>query len=145
MTKIRGPQVLVGSYGEVWIEGEKVFELQGITLKVVINREDVQFGLDVDSVMTGLKGEFSIKIKKVFSRWLKYLKRYQAGEDFRPTIIAKLQDPNAKNKQIERYRVGNCWFNELPIVDYQVGAPIEEEIPGGFTPSDLVNLDQIAA
>lgn len=142
--KVRGSQVLSGSYGEVWIDGEKVFELNKIELKIVINREDVQIGLDVDSKMVGQKGEYTLGIKKVFSRWVKYADEYiKNGIDKRFEIIAKLKDPNARNSGIERYSVGNCWFNEIPLVNYEMGAPIEEEISGGFTPSDLQVLDKI--
>ncbi len=143
--KIRGNQVLTGTYGEVWIDGDKVFELNKIEAKVIINREDVQMGLDVDSKMTGLKGEFTIGIKKVFSRWAEYFENdFKNGVDKRVEIIAKLQDPDARGKGIERYSIGNCWFNELPLVNYEKGALIEEELSGGFTPSDMQVLDKIS-
>lgn len=141
--KVKGNQVLVGSYGEVWIDGDKVFELSKVEVKLSINREDVQMGMDVDSAMVGFKGEFTIGIKKVFTRWSQYLDDYKKGIDRRVTIITKLQDPNARNGQIERYSIGNCWFNEIPIVNYEMGNPVEEEITGGYTFSDLVNLDRI--
>ena len=40
-------------------DGEKIFEFSKIELKVTANREDVQIGIDVDSKITGLKGEGS--------------------------------------------------------------------------------------
>lgn len=142
---IRGNQVLVGSYGEVWIDGDKIFELNKIEAKILINREDVQVGMDVDSTMTGLKGELTIGIHKVFSRWADYYdKFYRQGIDKRFEIIAKLKDPNAKNGGVERFSLGNCWFNEIPIVNYEAGTPVEEEVPGGFTPSDMQSLDKIS-
>lgn len=142
--KIRGNKVLSGSYAEVWIDGDKIFECSKIELKITLNRDDVQIGLDVDSKLTGLKGEFTLGLKKVYSRWEKYLEDFKSGIDRRVDIITKLKDPNAKGSQIERYSVGNCWFNELPLVSYEVGASIEEELTGGFTPTDLINLDKIA-
>ncbi|MDO4772993.1 MAG: phage tail tube protein [Bacillota bacterium] len=142
--RIRGNEILTGSYGEVWIDGEKVFELSKIEVKVVINREDVQLGLDVDSNMVGLKGEYTIGIKKVFSRWNKYLELIKKGIDVRMDIMTKLKDPNARGGQMERYAIGNCWLNEIPVATYEMGNLIEEEVSGGFTPSDLINLDKIA-
>ncbi|MBS9782650.1 MAG: hypothetical protein KGV43_02470 [Arcobacter sp.] len=142
--KIRGNQVLVGSYGEVWIDGDKVFELQKIETKVIINREEVQFGMDVDSNMTGFKGEYTLGIKKVFSRWDYYWENYfSKGIDKRFTLIAKLGDPNARGGALERRSYDNCWFDELPLSNYEMGKPIEEEIKGGFTPSDMQILDKI--
>ena len=51
---------------------------------------------------------------------------------------------DAVGGQQERYSADNCWFNDLPRVNMEKGAVIEEEVSGGFTPSDLVNLDKIA-
>ena len=39
----------------------------------------------------------------------------------------------------------NVWHNELPVVNWEKGGIVEEETSIGFTPSDLQNLDQIAA
>ena len=65
---VRGNRTLTGSWGEVWVDGEKIFVLQKIEQKVEVNREDVQMGMDVDSKMTGLKGSGTLSIKKVYSR-----------------------------------------------------------------------------
>lgn len=144
MAKLKGNKILTGSYGEVWIDGEKIMELEKIEAKITINREDVQIGLDVDSNMTGLKGELNITINKLFSRWGRYYEDYfKKGIDKRFEIIAKLKDPNARNGQMERYSIGNCWLNDLPLINYEVGKTIKEEVSGGFTPSDLKSLDEI--
>ena len=63
---IRGNKTLSGTWGELWIDGEKIFEFSKIELKVTANREDVQIGIDVDSKITGLKGEGSYTVKKRF-------------------------------------------------------------------------------
>ena len=61
---VRGNRTLTGSWGEVWVDGEKIFVLQKIEQKVEVNREDVQMGMNVDSKMTGLKGSGTLSIKK---------------------------------------------------------------------------------
>ncbi len=136
-------KALTGTFGEVWIDGDKVGILKKIEAKIVINREDVQIGLDLDSTMTGLKGEYNLTLSKLSSRWLKYADKIKRGEDVRIEIMAKLKDPNAKDGAIERYSISDAWFNELPLVNYEVGALIEEEISGGFPPSKMINLDKI--
>ena len=60
-------------------------------------------------------------------------------------LIAKLKDPDAVNGQIERWSADNVWHNELPLVNWEKGGIVEEEISIGFTPSDLTNLDEIRA
>lgn len=145
MAKAKGNQTLSGTWGEVWVDGDKIWELSKIEQKVTINREDVQIGIDVDSKATGLKGEFSLTVKKVYTRFYKVLEDMKKGKDTRFQIISKLADPDAVGGQQERYSTDNCWFNDLPLIGWEKGGLIEEEFSGGFTPSDMINLDQIKA
>ena len=41
-------------------------------------------------------------------------------------------------------RCDNVWHNEIPVVNWEKGGIIEEEVSIGFTPSDLQNLDAVA-
>lgn len=141
---IRGNKTLSGSWAEVWFDGVKCFELSKIELKVTANREDVQIGLDVDSKMTGLKGEGSYTVKKVYTRSKAILDNLSKGKDVRSQIIAKLADPDAVGGQLERWSADNVWYNEIPVVNWEKGGIIEEEVSFGFTPTDLQNLDKIA-
>ena len=54
---VRGNRTLTGSWGEVWVDGEKIFVLQKIEQKVEVNREDVQMGMDVPCIFHGLMGQ----------------------------------------------------------------------------------------
>lgn len=143
MVKIPGYRTLTGTYAEVCIDGELVAEAKKVELKVTANREDVQLGLDVDSKLTGLAGEWTLTLSKVYSRFEDVRQAHIKGNDKRLQIIAKLQDPDAVGHQVERYSAGNCWLNDLPAVSYERGALAEMEVSGGFTPSDLINLDRI--
>lgn len=144
MAGIRGNKTLSGTWGELWIDGEKIFEFSKIELKVTVNREDVQLGIDVDSKMTGLKGEGSYVVKKVYTRAKGALEKLSKGIDVRSEIIAKLEDPDAVGGQVERWSCDNVWLNEIPVVNWEKGGIIEEENTLGFTPSDLQNLDAVA-
>ena len=121
---IRGNKTLSGTWGELWIDGEKIFEF---------------------SKITGLKGEGSYTVKKVYTRAKAILESWKKGKDVRCQIIAKLKDPDAVNGQTERWSANNVWHTELPVVNWEKGGIVEEETSIGFTPSDLQNLDQIAA
>mgnify|MGYP001031942578 FL=1 len=144
MEGIRGNKTLSGTWGELWIDGEKIFEFSKIELKVTVNREDVQLGIDIDSKMTGLKGEGSYVVKKVYTRAKSALEKLKKGIDVRSEIIAKLEDPDAVGGQIERWSCDNVWHNEIPVVNWEKGGIIEEEQTIGFTPSDLQSLDAVA-
>lgn len=140
---IRGNRVLTGSYAEIWINGILCAECEKIEAKITVNREDVKLGADIDSKMTGLKGEGSMTIHKVYTRFEDVRKAYMRGEDVRSEIMAKLADPDAIGKQAERYSIQNVWFNELPLINWERGAMVKEEVSFGFTASDLQNLDRI--
>ena len=140
---VRGNRTLPGSWGEVWVDGEKIFVLQKIEQKVEVNREDVQMGMDVDSKMTGLKGSGTLSIKKVYSRAKAVLEKLSAGQDVRSQIIAKLKDPDAVDGQIERGSTDNVWWNTIPVINWETGGQVQEEWEFGFTPSDMKNLDEI--
>lgn len=144
MAKMRGNRTLSGTWGEIWVDGEKILEMSKINVKVTANREDVQLDIDVDSKLTGLKGEFTLTVKKAYTRYAAVLEKWQKGMDVRSQFITKLADPEATNAQEERYSIDNCWFNELPLVNYEKGGIIEDEVSGGFTPSDMISLDKIA-
>ena len=143
MLEIQGNRTLSGAWGELWIDGEKIMEMSKISLKVTANREDVQLGLSVDSKITGLKGEGSYTVKKVYTRAKAILEKWKKGQDVRCQIIAKLGDPDAVNGQIERWSVDNVWHNDIPVVNWEKGGIVEEEVTIGFPPTDMQNLDEI--
>lgn len=140
---LRGNQALSGTWGELWIDGTPILEFKKVEAKVSANREDVQFGIDVDSKMTGIKGEITVTVNKVYSGYNTVMKNYTSGKDVRSQVITKLSDPDAVGGQQERWSFDNVWWNDIPLVVMEKAALIEEELTGGFTPSDAVNLDEI--
>ncbi len=143
--QVKGNRTLSGTWGELWVNGERIFELSKVELKVTANREDVQIGIDVDSKITGLKGEGSYTVKKVYTRAREILDNWKKGKDVRTEIIAKLGDPDTVGGKVERWSCDNVWHNELPVVNWEKGGIVEEETTIGFTPSDLQCLDEITA
>ena len=57
MGDVQGNRYLSGTYAEVYYNGLKVLGCTKISLKITVNREDVQTGMDVDTKIVGLKGE----------------------------------------------------------------------------------------
>ncbi len=139
---IRGNRVLSGTWAEVWWNGFKVLEVNKITAKVTVNREDVQIGQDVDTKMTGWKGEGTISLIKAFTRFEDVRQEIARGRDPRGTIITKLKDPDATGGQTERYQIGNVALSEFGF-EYEKGSVVKQEVPFSFTPSDMILLDEI--
>ncbi|MDF2546145.1 MAG: terminase [Anaerosolibacter sp.] len=135
--KIPGYRQINGRWGEVWLDGDLVSEIEEFESKITANREDVEMAgsLSVDSKITSLKGEGSMKLKKVYSRGVqKLLRAWQAGRDPRCQIVGKLKDPDAYGT--ERVVIDNVWFNELTLMQFTKG-PLTTDLPFGFTPEDV--------
>lgn len=139
---IRGNRSLSGSWAEVWWNGFKIMEISKIAAKVTVNREDVQFGLDIDSKITGWKGEGTVSMIKVFTRFEDVRQEIARGKDSRGVIITKLKDPDATGGQTERYQIGNVALSEFGF-EYEKGSVVKQEVPFSFTPTDMVLLDEI--
>lgn len=135
--QIRGNQTISGAYGTLWLNNEKVMELKSVEAKVTAERTDVQLGLSVDSKITGLKGEGTITVNKVYTRGKKLLEDWLKGKDTRSRIVTSIQDPDAVGKGEERVSIDNVWFNAIDLAKFTRGEVVEEELPFGFTPEDV--------
>ncbi len=133
---LRGNQTISGAFGTVWIDNEKIMEIQKLESSVTANRVDIQLGLSIDSKIISLKGEGSFTIKKVYSRAKKILEAWNKGQDLRSRIVAKTEDPDSPGKQIERVSLDNVWFNKVDLIKIARGEATEEEYSFGFTPDD---------
>lgn len=132
--KPNAPRVMCGKWGMVYLDGEPVYETDSYEAKITIEREDVDFigQMAKDSKMTGITGEWSLKIKKVFSRGAQLLaEKVKKGQDVRVQIISKIDDPDAYGS--ERLVIENAWFNGLTLQKFENSKMIDEEYSGGFT------------
>jgi hypothetical protein len=132
---------MAGKYGMVYWDGEPLVEVSSFTAKVKTNREDVDMAgaLATDSKMTGFAGEYTLKVKKIFSRGqIKFALAIREGRDVRTQIVGKLADPDAYGS--ERVILYNCWLNELTLMDFENGKLGEEEFSGGFTDYSFPDL-----
>lgn len=143
MTQLQANRTLSGSFAEIWVDGARIAELSELTLTVKVQREKVQFGMDVDSKITGYAGEGTMTLKQVYTRFYEVLEQAKQGLDKRCTITTALKDPDAAGGGEERYSVSNVAFTELPFIGYKMGQVNQQKLPFSFRPSDLVCLDSI--
>ena len=140
--ELKGNRTLSGTWGELWWNGFKMAEMNKVSVKVTVNREEVQLGMDVDTKITGQKGEGTMSLTKAFTRFEDVRRAVSAGQDPRGTIVAKLKDPDATGGQTERWQIGNVALSEFGF-EWEKGAVVKREYPFSFTPSDMTNLDAI--
>ena len=75
-------------------------------------------------------GTASRESEKVVSEIIK-------GKDVRSRIVTSIKDPDSLKGQEERVSIDNVWFDSIELAKFTRGEIVEEEIPFGFTPSDV--------
>lgn len=145
MANLQANRTLSGSFAEVWVDGARIAELSELTLTVKVKREAVQFGMDVDSKITGYEGSGTMTLKQVYTRFYEVLEQARKGIDKRCTITTALKDPDAADGAEERFSVTGVAFTELPFIGYKMGEVNQQKLPFTFRPSDLKCLDAIGA
>lgn len=127
-------RTISGTWGEVWLEGEKVAECYGLQAKASYNKEDVPMcgTMSVGSKVKSIKLTGSLRLHKTSSRMALLLaEKIQAGQDVRCTIISKLADPDAYGA--ERVALKDVSFDDLTIADWEADTFGKVECPFTFT------------
>lgn len=141
--KPTAPRVMSGTHGSVYWDGDIVFEVSSAESSIKTNREDVTFTGDMwtDSKLMGVSGEFTIKVRKVYSRAKALAEAFAKGKDPRSELVYKLDDPDAFGA--ERVALHNCWFNDLTLLSFENGKTAEDEFSGGFTSFDYLDSVEV--
>lgn len=141
--KIPGYRVINGTWGEIWLDGDKVSELKGLEAKITIQKEDVTMCgvLAKDTKITGWEGTGTLKLYKVNSRMaMKLGDAMKKGRDLRFIIVSKLADPDTANAQAERVVLKDVSFDDLTLAQFEAKALGEIECPFTFTDYDFTDI-----
>ncbi len=134
--KLTGDQTINGAHGILYLNGLPVFEVEDFNSEVEMQRTEIQFGMDIDSKLLGLKGKGSFSVKYVYDRGFKgMLEAYKRGEDPRSTIDVVVADPGAPNKGRVSTSIANVWFDNLVIANFTKGEVLGKTYEFGFTPT----------
>ena len=135
-------RVISGTWGEVWLDGDKVSECYGLQAKVSFNKEDIALcgQMASDKKVTSIECTGSLRMHKVTSRMaLAIGENIRNGKDVRFTIVSKLKDPDAYGA--ERVVLSNVSFADLTLADWEAKSVGKVECP--FTFTDYEFLDEI--
>ena len=142
MTGYDESQVWLGTWGQVWVDGELMSEATAFRAEVNINYEDVQMArnLMTGKKVTGIEGEGEITLHKVSS----YIMQKVAADIKRGivpdiTIESSMQDPAGIGE--ERIAVKHVKFEKATLADWERGNLGEESY--SFTFSDY-EIKQVA-
>ena len=120
-------RVISGTWGELWIDGEKVAEVSACQAKLALNKA------------MNASGTGSLTLHKVDSGFAQRMEGIKRGVDRRFTVISKLRDPDSYGA--ERVALYDVSFDDLTLADWQAAAVGSVTAP--FTFSDYEYLDQI--
>ena len=134
-------RVLTGTWGEVWLDGEKIAECTACQLRVSKNKETINLcgQFMTDTKATSASGTGSLTLYKVDSGFAQKQSGLQDGEDRRFTVVSKLKDPDSYGA--ERVAVYTVSFDDLTLADWQAATVGTVTTP--FTFSRYEFLDEI--
>jgi hypothetical protein len=137
-------RVVSGTWGEVWLDGDKVSECYGLQAKASFNKENIALcgQMASDKKVTSIDCTGSLRLHKVTSRMAQAIgENIRNGRDVRFTIVSKLKDPDAYGA--ERVVLRNVSFDDLTLADWEAKSVGKVECP--FTFTDYEFLDVIEA
>ncbi len=136
-------RVISGTYGEVWVDGEKIAECTACQAKVSKNKTTVnlcgQFMDDTKAVSAN--GTGSLTLHKVDSGFIARQAGLQDGVDTRCTVISKLRDPDSYGA--ERVALYNVSFDDITLADWQAAAVGSVTAPFTFSRYEMLDTIEV--
>lgn len=135
-------QVFRGTFGKVWIDGEKMANVKSFEAKASIDYEDMDVNGDFGQKKRymGYSISGTITLHKVDSFIAKKIASgIMTGNLPEIKIVAALDDPTASGA--ERVALYDVKFDELTLSQFENRTVLEEEVPftaGSFEYLDLV-------
>nr|DAW77762.1 MAG TPA: tail tube protein [Caudoviricetes sp.] len=142
MNEIQSKQIVYGTFGEMWIDGYKLGEVQELKATISADKIEVKIARKMSKgyKVTGYTGKGSFKVHKVSSYFIKKLApSIKEGKQVLCTIISKTSDPDALGT--ERVALYDCLIDSVDLINWSVGKLGEESY--NFTFEDYDILDAI--
>lgn len=137
---LKGHNVLNGTFVEIWLDDELIGEATALQAKIEFQTEDIKFAGDLHQhrKVVGYKGTGSLSMHKISTRFQKAVAdTMKTGKEKYYTLIYKLNDPSVDGQ--ERVALKDVAFDDLTIVDLEVGATMKLEVPFSFHSMDYLD------
>lgn len=134
--------VINGTFGEVWIDGDLVASAKKLTAEVEIEFEDINIPrrLGTHKKMTGYEGTGEVEMYHITSRLMtRITEDLQNGKQTEVSIISKLADPDALGH--ERVLIKDAVLSNIVLADWEAKAIGERTV--NFTFTEWQFLDEI--
>lgn len=141
MDKYKASDVINGTWGEMWLNGDLMAETIALQAKVTLTKTAVNMcgTLVAGQKVTGMDLKGTMKINKVTSYMIRANSaNIKAGKTSEYTIISNLADPQSMGA--ERIVLKGVMIDELTLIDWEGKKNLEESIPFTFQDWDLLDL-----
>ncbi|MFS1513918.1 phage tail tube protein [Chengkuizengella sp. SCS-71B] len=134
-------KVMNGTFGEVWHDGEWLTNIKSAEATVEINKEEIMRAGTrwVAHKVTGLTGSGTISGYRVTTELIEKISMIADDKNgvFITELILALKDPEAFGAY--RVRLKGVQFDNIPLINYELGSIVEEELPFTFTGYELID------
>ncbi|WP_128895033.1 phage tail tube protein [Longirhabdus pacifica] len=135
-------KIINGTYGEVWQDGVWLTNIKSAEATVEINKEEIQRAGTrwVSHKVTGLTGTGTMTGYKVTTELIEKIGSIaddKSGVFYSTELILALKDPESFGSY--RVRLKGVQFDNIPLINYEVGSIVEEELPFTFTGYELID------
>lgn len=141
MKEILGTDGINGTFGELWLEGEYVAELEGCQAKIDFEKAPVPRPRQLMKAhkVVSAEGKGSVTLTKVNSRMIKLIGlKMKEQKTLSYEAITKLDDPDSVGA--ERIKYSGVQFDDLTLNDFKNGEIGKVEAPFTFDDFDPIDL-----
>jgi Protein of unknown function (DUF2001). len=140
MNGMKAQQVMSGTNGEVWIDGDYMAQITEFKSQITLKKQAVNIVKEMADQfkIVGWEGKGSLKMNHVSSYMVtKMSDNIKAGKQTVCTIISKLSDPDSIGT--ERVVIKDATFDSLTLADWSAKKIGDESYNFTFTDFDILD------
>ncbi len=141
MDNFTASQVMSGTQGEVWIDGQYMAEVTGFKAEIKLLKEEVNQvkRMFKQYKVVGCEGTGNVKLNHVSSFFIQLMaNNIKNARQTVCTIVVKLDDPDAVGA--ERISITDATFDKLTLMDWEAKKLTSDDYDFTFTDFDILDV-----
>lgn len=141
MDNFTASQVMSGTQGEVWIDGQYMAEVTGFKAEIKLLKEEVNQvkRMFKQYKVVGCEGTGNVKLNHVSSFFIQLMAdNIKNARQTVCTIVVKLDDPDAVGA--ERISIADATFDKLTLMDWEAKKLTSDDYDFTFTDFDILDV-----
>ena len=141
MDNFTASQVMSGTQGEVWIDGQYMAEVTGFKAEIKLLKEEVNQvkRMFKQYKVVGCEGTGNVKLNHVSSFFIQLMAdNIKNARQTVCTIVVKLDEPDAVGA--ERISITDATFDKLTLMDWEAKKLTSDDYDFTFTDFDILDV-----